>query len=117
MKYDLQKRLIGFSVSILGLEKSIRIGSIGSRILVKQILRSSTSPALNYAEARSAESKKDFIHKMKVCLKELRETKVCLEIMILNKTISMTQGNPLLDEVNQLISIFVSSLKTLTKKQ
>ena len=76
--------------------------------LAGQIIRSGTSPALNYGEAQSAESTKDFIYKMGICLKELRESSVCLKIIeksnlmsdVINLTIAKT-------EVNILISIFV----------
>ncbi|MDY0989028.1 four helix bundle protein [Flavobacterium sp. CFBP9031] len=76
-------------------------------------MRSGTSPALNYGEAQSAESKKDFIHKMGICLKELRETFVCLKII--EKANLSTDRESLMQvkiEANQLISIFVSSIKT-----
>ena len=81
--------------------------------LAGQIIRSATSPALNYAEAQSAESSKDFIHKMGICLKELRESFVCLKII---EKASLMKEEALLvsakTEVNELISIFVSSIKT-----
>ncbi|MFD0990388.1 four helix bundle protein [Mariniflexile jejuense] len=81
-------------------------------------MRSSGSPALNYGEARSAESHKDFVHKMGICLKELRESYNCLKII--NKA-NLYTGNQekmdrILDENNQLISIFVSSIKTSKSK-
>ncbi len=78
-KYDLQERLVKFSASIIfntsGLNKNF-----ASEHLVKQLIRSSTSSALNYGEAQSAESRRDFIHKMKICLKELRESQVNLQV-------------------------------------
>lgn len=81
--------------------------------LAGQIIRSGTSPALNYGEAQSAESSKDFIHKMGICLKELRESFVCLKII---EKASLMKEEALLvsakTEVNELISIFVSSIKT-----
>jgi four helix bundle protein len=82
------------------------------------LLRSGTSPALNYGEAKSAESKNDFIHKMKICLKELRESFNCLRIMqrarIYN---SEQQVNDLIIECNELISIFVRSIDTALKRR
>lgn len=69
--------------------------------------------ALNYGEAQSAESKKDFIHKMGICLKGLRETFNCLKIIErANLTSNAELINKLKIEVNELISIFVSSIKT-----
>jgi four helix bundle protein len=75
-----------------------------------QLLRSATSPAANYAEACDAESRRDFIHKLKVCLKELRETWVWLRMAAeLTKSADSTS---LINECNELIAIFVASLKT-----
>lgn len=81
-KYDLEDRLIEFAVRIIDLAEALP-GTVASKNLGSQIVRSGTSPALNYAEAQSAESKADFVHKMKICLKELRETMVCLKIILL----------------------------------
>jgi four helix bundle protein len=85
--------------------------------LAKQLTRSSTSPALNYGEAQGSESQKDFIHKMKLVLKELRETFVCLKI--LQKSGISKSGKILseaLRENNELISIFVKSVETASVK-
>lgn len=79
-KFDLEKRMIDFAGMILKLVDKLPKG-IGPRHLAGQIVRSGTSPALNYAEAISAESKNDFIHKMSIVAKELRETRVCLDII------------------------------------
>jgi len=78
-----------------------------------QLLRSGTSVSLNYGEAQSGESRKDFIHKMKVVLKELRETFVCLKIIKkarLYKTEMKLETAK--NENNELISIFVKSIGT-----
>ena len=85
--------------------------------LSKQLVRSGTSVALNYGEAQARESKRDFIHKMKIVLKELRETFICLKI--LRKTKLFKNENKMIaisSECNELISIFVSSLKTVNSK-
>jgi len=79
MKYDLEDRLIEFSLMIIEIVEELPNTKAGNH-LGGQVLRSGTSPALNYAEAQSAESKNDFIHKMKICLKELRETFVALKL-------------------------------------
>jgi four helix bundle protein len=71
-KYDLDERLIDFAVVIIFFEESLP-NTKSAVHLGGQILRSGTSPSLNYGEAKGAESKNDFLHKMKVCLKELRE--------------------------------------------
>jgi len=86
--------------------------------LGQQLIRSGTSPSLNYGEANAAESKRDFIHKMKVCLKELRETHNCLRIIngaeLHDSSDKMTE---LLIENNELISIFVTSINTVKSKK
>ena len=71
-KYDLEERLIDFAVSVITFTESLP-GTKSAAHLGGQVLRSGTAPSLNYGEAKGAESKVDFIHKMKVCLKELRE--------------------------------------------
>ena len=83
--------------------------------VARQVLRSSTAPAASYAEAQSAESRQDFIHKMRICLKELRETYVWLRMIE-----KLAMLGPGLDEVgrecNELIAIFTSSVFTATKR-
>ena len=81
--------------------------------LSEQVIRSSTSAALNYGEAQSAESKKDFIHKNSVVLKELRETGISLKILFESKTVKDHDTmNKLLDECNQLTAIFQKTVTT-----
>jgi four helix bundle protein len=79
-QYDLEERLINFSVMIIEIVNDIPNTKAGNH-LAGQLVRSGTSVSLNYGEAQSAESRKDFIHKMKIILKELRETLVCLKII------------------------------------
>jgi four helix bundle protein len=111
-KQELEERLIDFAALIILFTKDIEKCYAGNH-LMGQIIRSSTSPALNYGEAQSAESKRDFIHKMGICLKELRETFNCFKIIEKAKLTSNTeQINAAKIEVNELISIFVSSIKT-----
>lgn len=111
-KQEVENRLIDFAASIILLTITFEKNYAGNHLL-GQITRSSTSPALNYGEAQSAESKKDFIHKMGICLKELRETFVCLKII---EKANLSKDHESLirakTEANQLISIFVSSIKT-----
>jgi four helix bundle protein len=114
-KYDIEERLIDFAVEIIFLVESLP-NTKSATHLGTQLLRSGTSPSLNYGEAKSAESKNDFIHKMKVCLKELRETYNNLRIMHrakINK--SEQQVEKLMTESNELISIFVKSIETASK--
>lgn len=114
-KFDLEERLIDFSVLIIEITKEMSKNYAGNH-LSKQMLRSGTSVSLNYGEAQSAESRKDFVHKMKIVLKELRETMVCLKII--QRTALYTSSVKLekaLSENNELISIFVKSIETAQK--
>ncbi len=120
-KFDLENRLIEFAVSIVKIVESMS-KSLAGRHLASQLIRSGTSPALNYGEAQSSESRNDFIHKMKIGLKELRETHICLQLI---DRLKLSRESDLvisaMKENNELISIFVKSLKTanansLTKK-
>jgi four helix bundle protein len=112
LKQALEERLINFSVLIIGTVNRMKEDRV-SYHLGGQLLRSGTSPALNYGEAMGAESRKDFIHKLGVILKELRESHNCLRILSM---ISYIQSDDLaLIECNELISIFVTSIKTARK--
>jgi len=110
---DLEERVIGFAVFIVDIVESIKSNYAGN-YYGNQLIRSSGSPALNYGEARSAESHKDFVHKMGICLKELRESYNCLRIINRAKLFTGKQEkmDKVIDENNQLISIFVASIKT-----
>ena len=112
LKYDLEGRLIDFSVLVISLSESLTKNQSG-KYLSGPIIRSGIAPALNYGEAKSAESINDFVHKMKVALKELRETFIAIQII---KAKPLTRNTELLDkciiECNELISIFVKSIKT-----
>jgi len=113
--YDLEDRLIAFTLLIIQIVELLPSDKIGNH-LGGQLLRSGTSPALNYGEAQSAESKHDFIHKMKICLKELKETRVALKIIIRKPLI---KENKILDkgfnESEELIAIFGKSIETAKK--
>lgn len=111
-KHVLEERLIDFAADVILFSNAIEKSYAGNH-LGSQIIRSSTSPALNYGEAQSAESPRDFIHKMGICLKELRETFNCLRIIEKANLMSNVQAiTKLKIEVNELISIFVASIKT-----
>lgn len=111
-KFDLEDRLVEFSVLIIEIVNETPSTKAGNHIS-GQIVRSGTSVALNYGEAQSGESRRDFIHKMKVVLKELRETYVALKIIHRAK---LYTSEPKIikakKECNELISIFVKSVAT-----
>ncbi len=116
-KFDLEERLIEFSVLIIEIVNEMPNTKAGNH-LSGQLVRSGTSVSLNYGEAQSGESRKDFIHKMKVVLKELRETFICLKIIRrtkLYKTEAKIQRA--IKENNELISIFVKSIETAQNNQ
>ena len=104
-KFDLQERFIDYAVRIINVSEQLPETKAGKHI-ASQILRSGTSPAPNYGEAQSAESRADFIHKLKVALKELRETETWLKIIIRTKLIQPSAKlSPLLQETDELIAI------------
>ena len=114
-KFDLEERLIVFAVLIISISENLNNTRAGNHI-GGQLVRSGTSPALHYGEAQSAESRNDFVHKLKILLKELRETLVALKII---KRVSLTKKiNDVekgITECNELISIFVRSIETARK--
>ncbi len=110
--YDLEERLIQFSLLILNLVEKLPDTKIGSHF-AGQLLRSGTSPALNYGEAQVAESRNDFIHKMKICLKELKESQIALQIIRRKPLISENaELEQCISECNELIAIFLKSIDT-----
>lgn len=117
-KFDLENRLVNFSLQIIKIAELLPLSFVGKHIS-SQLVRSGTSPALHYGEAQGAESRTDFIHKMKICLKELRETFISLKIIKLKPLImgnAELQDNAL-KECNELISIFVKSIETAKKNR
>jgi len=117
MKKELQSRLIDFTVQIINIAESLKQDFTGQH-LSKQIIRSSSSSSLNYGEAQQAESKNDFVHKMSIVLKELRETQINLELI--HKTDVTTKEEEIsraINECNELIAIFYTSVQTARKKK
>jgi four helix bundle protein len=111
-KFDLKERLIDFAVLIVEICENMK-DTKSSIHLVRQLISSGTSPALNYSEAQSSESRRDFVHKIKITLKELRESYVCLKIIYRSKLYKSEEKIKLaMNENNELISIFVKSVET-----
>jgi len=109
---DLEARLIEFAVRIIGVVESLTDTKAGKHI-AGQLIRSGTSPAPNYGEAQSAESRKDFVHKMKIALKELRESHIWLQIIREKPLIERAERlDSIINECDELISIFVASVNT-----
>ena len=110
--FDLEGRLLEFSARIVRLAESLPRTEAG-RHVAGQVLRSGTSPYANHGEAEDAESPDDFIHKLKLCLKEMRETwrwmRLCQHVPLVKNPALL---DPLIDEADQLIRIFRQSILT-----
>lgn len=110
--YDLEDRLVEFSVRIADIVDILPNTRLGNYV-AGQLTRCGSAPALNYGEAQGAESRDDFIHKLKVVLKELKETRICLKIISRKQLI---KDNKLLSEITkedeELIAIIFTSIQT-----
>jgi four helix bundle protein len=115
-KYNLAERLIDFAVAMIKTAERLPKSFAGNH-LAGQLTRSGTSPALHYGEALSAESRNDFIHKMKVALKELRETLNCLKIINRIGWLDSSVVAADIKECNELTAIFVKSVVTAEKNK
>lgn len=110
-KYDLEDRLVQFACSCLTICEALPNSRAGQN-LEFQLSKSCTAPALNYGEAQAAESPADFIHKMKLVLKEIRETRVNLRIINQKPFIESNMVANALNECGELIAIFLKSIET-----
>jgi four helix bundle protein len=109
--FDLEDRLLNYAAAIIRLVEELPKTRAGNHIAA-QLLRSGTSPLPNHGEAESAESPADFVHKLKICLKELRETGRWLRLVVRVPLLSGATVNQLLAETVELIRIFVASIRT-----
>ena len=109
---QLEERLIDFAVRIIKLSNRLPKTPAG-RHIANQILRSGTSPAPNYGEARGAESRADFRHKIRIVLKELNETSIWLRIIQRSQLLSSPSLIDITTECSELCKIFTASLKTI----
>ncbi len=108
---QLEDRLIDFAVRVIAVVEALPDTKAG-RHVASQLVRSGTSPAPNYGEARAAESRADFVHKLKIALKELRETLIWLKMIERKPMLPANSLDGIAKECDELISIFVKSLKT-----
>lgn len=111
---DLQERLTNFAVRIIRLCEAMP-KSVAGRHLSGQLVRSGTSPAFNYGEARAAESQRDFVHKMRVVHKELNESHINLQIILRSELLSKHLLADIMDECDQLCRIVNASIQTARK--
>ena len=111
---DIEERLIDFAVRVIKLCGQLPKTEAG-RHVAGQLLRSGTAPAAHYAEARGGESTKDFIHKLRLALKELNESRVWLKIIARSEMQSPARLDDLAQECDQLCRIINASIKTSRK--
>ncbi len=109
--YNLDERLVEFAGLIIDIVEQLPKNRAGNHI-AGQLLRSGTSPAPNYAEACAPESQRDFLHKMGICLKELRESYVWLRICQKKELLSTHKLQSILQECDELVRIFNKSIQT-----
>ena len=115
MSKELESRMVEFSSLIISLKEVLK-GGYASSQLARQIIRSGLSCALNYGEAQNAQSRRDFIHKISIVIKELRETSINLQII---RKSALSKDEELLSDIMQendeLLAIFTKSLLTAKK--
>jgi four helix bundle protein len=112
---ELKLRTKNFSILIINLVEKLP-NSIAGKTIANQIIRSGTSVGANYRAVCRARSDREFISKMNIVLEEADETMFWLELIIDRKWFDINEVSNLLDEGNQLIAIFVSSLKTVNTR-
>jgi four helix bundle protein len=116
-KYDLEERLLKYAADLVLLVDKLNPSKAAHHV-GGQLLRSGTSPLFNHGEAQAAESRKGFVHKLKICLKELRESHRALRLIEkIPLTTEIASLKPLLQETEELIKIFVASVRTAETNQ
>lgn len=110
-KFDLEDRMLEFTARLIKMVDALPASRAGNHI-AGQLLRCGTSPFANHGEVQAAESRKDFIHKLGICLKELKEIKRWLRLIGRLELIPIKRVRPLLIETEELIRIFSASIRT-----
>lgn len=114
--YDLEERLLDYSVRIIRLVEALPDTRAANHV-AGQLLRAGTSPLPNHGEAQAGESRADFIHKMTICLKELRESWWWLKLVQRVPLIKPpAKIDPLVQETDELIRIFARSIQTAKER-
>jgi four helix bundle protein len=113
-KFDLEDRLLEFTVRLSKLVDALPNSRTGNHV-AGQLLRCGTSPFANHGEVQAAESRKDFIHKLGVCFKELKEIRRWLRFIARVELLPTNRVRPLLIETEELIRIFSASIRTAAK--
>jgi four helix bundle protein len=116
-KFDLEDRLVDFVCRMIDVVEAMPTTRTGNYI-AGQLIRACHSPAFNYGEVQAAESRNDFIHKMKIVLKELKECRVALKIIIKKQLIKPVSNlDSIFQETQQLIAIVAKSIETANKNK
>jgi four helix bundle protein len=114
--FDLEERLLEYAVRIIRLVDALPAGPAG-RHVANQLLRCGTSPLANHGEVQGAESRKDFIHKLGLCLKEIREARRWLRLVHRVPLVPPRKIDPLIAETESLIKIFAASIRTAKRNK
>ena len=113
--FDLEERLLDYSAAIIDLVDGLPTTRSANHV-AGQLLRSGTSALPNHGEAQAAESRNDFVHKMRICLKELRESRRWLKLIHRSSKLTRPGAEPLIAETEELIRIFFTSVRTARTK-
>src|SRR3954469_1969203 len=114
--YDLEQRLLDYAARIIRLSEKLPNSRAGNHV-ANHLLRSGTSPLPNHGEAQAAESANDFVHKLKICLKELRESYRWLRLIQRVPLMRPRLVDSLVKETDELVRIFVRSIQTAQERQ
>jgi four helix bundle protein len=115
-RFDLEERLLEYAVRIIRLVDALPPTRAG-RHVADQLLRCGTSPLANHGELQGAESRKDFVHKLGICLKEIREARRWLRLVHRVPLLTPAKVDPLIGETESLIKIFAASIRTAEKNK
>ena len=113
-KYDLEERTASFAESVIDIVKTIITTPVNRRIIT-QLVGSSGSIGANYCEANEAESKKDFMHKIGICKKEIKETRHWLRLLLKSNPENKEEISRVSQEVQELLLIFSKILSSSKK--
>jgi four helix bundle protein len=113
---DLEERLLNYSTEIIRIVEQLPNTRAGNHV-AGQLLRSGTPPMPSHGEVQPTESRTDYVRKFQVCLKKLRESKRWLRLIIRVPLVPNPESvEPLLDETEQLIKIFFTSVQTISRR-
>lgn len=111
IKFDLEDRLVDFACLCLDVCELLPNSKAGQN-LEYQLSKSGTAPALIYGEAQAAESRADFLHKMRMCLKEIKESRINLKIIRRKPVVVDEKVEKAFTESNEVMAIFLKSIET-----